>query len=83
VWVSATGLALSRPRNLETVSPRRLGDRWGGNTHAMEVRGERLLFLAGTVSLDSTGTPGGTLDEHLDLVWSNIRTTHIPRRRSA
>jgi len=50
----------------------------------MEVRGaERLLFLAGTVSLDSTGTPGGTLDEHLDLVWSNIRTTHIPRRRSA
>ena len=48
----------------------------------MEVRGaERLLFLAGTVGLDSTGTPGSTLDEHLDLVWSNIRTTYIPRRR--
>jgi len=51
----------------------------------MEVRGaeRRLLFLAGTVGLDSTGTPGSTLDEHLDLAWSNIRTTHIPRRRSA
>jgi len=50
----------------------------------MEVRGaERLLFLAGTMGLDFAGTPGSTLDEHLDLAWSNIRTTHIPRRRSA
>jgi 2-iminobutanoate/2-iminopropanoate deaminase len=50
----------------------------------MEVCGaERLLFLAGTMGLDSTGTPGSRLDEHLDLAWSNIRTTHIPRRRSA
>lgn len=41
----------------------------------MEVRGaERLLFLARPVGLDSTGTPGSTLDEHLDLVRSNIRT---------
>ncbi|HEV8526642.1 MAG TPA: hypothetical protein VGS60_03685 [Actinomycetes bacterium] len=50
----------------------------------MEVRGaERLLFLAGPVGLYSTRTPGSTLDEHIDLVRSNIRTTHIPRRRSA
>ena len=42
--------------------------------HAMEVRGaQRLLFVAGTMGLDSSGTPGATLDEQLDLIWSNIR----------
>ncbi len=42
--------------------------------HAMEVRGaERLLFVAGTMGLDPGGTPGATLAEQLDLVWSNIR----------
>ncbi|WP_052669996.1 Rid family hydrolase [Nitriliruptor alkaliphilus] len=42
--------------------------------HAMEVRGaQRLLFVAGTMGLDSSGTPGETLDEQLDLIWSNIR----------
>ena len=42
--------------------------------HAMEVRGaERLLFVAGTLGLDPSGTPGTTLAEQLDLLWSNIR----------
>lgn len=43
--------------------------------HALEVRGaERLLFVAGTMGLDPTGAPGGTLDEQLELIWSNLRT---------
>jgi enamine deaminase RidA (YjgF/YER057c/UK114 family) len=43
--------------------------------HAMEVRGaQRLLFVAGTMGLDASGTPGTTLAEQLDLIWSNIRT---------
>ncbi len=43
--------------------------------HAMEVRGaQRFLFVAGTMSLDPGGTPGATLTEQLDLIWSNIRT---------
>jgi len=42
--------------------------------HAMEVRdAERLLFVAGTMGLDPSGTPGTTLAEQLDLLWSNIR----------
>jgi 2-iminobutanoate/2-iminopropanoate deaminase len=42
--------------------------------HAMEVRGaERLLFVSGTMGLDSGGTPGATLGEQLELLWSNIR----------
>jgi enamine deaminase RidA (YjgF/YER057c/UK114 family) len=42
--------------------------------HAIEVRGaERLLFVAGTMGLDTAGRPGETLAEQLDLVWSNIR----------
>jgi 2-iminobutanoate/2-iminopropanoate deaminase len=46
----------------------------GDYAHAMEVRGaERLLFVAGTMGLDTTGAPGKTLAEQLDLVWSNIR----------
>ena len=47
----------------------------GDYVHAMEVRGaQRLLFVAGTIGLDHGGTPGSTLDEQLDLIWSNIRT---------
>jgi 2-iminobutanoate/2-iminopropanoate deaminase len=47
----------------------------GDYVHAMEVRGaERLLFVAGTMGLDSSGAPGATLAEQLDLIWSNIRT---------
>jgi enamine deaminase RidA (YjgF/YER057c/UK114 family) len=42
--------------------------------HAMEVRAaQRLLFVAGTVGLDPAGAPGATLDEQLELIWSNIR----------
>ena len=42
--------------------------------HAMEVRGaDRLLFVAGTMGLDPQGAPGATLEEQLDLIWSNIR----------
>ncbi len=42
--------------------------------HALEVRGaERLLFVSGTMGLDASGTPGGTLTEQLDLIWSNLR----------
>src|SRR5689334_802469 len=42
--------------------------------HAMEVRGaERLVFVAGTMGLDASGTPGASLAEQLDLIWSNIR----------
>ena len=47
----------------------------GDYAHAMEVRGaERLLFVAGTMGLRPDGTPGATLAEQLDLIWSNIRT---------
>jgi 2-iminobutanoate/2-iminopropanoate deaminase len=43
--------------------------------HAMEVRdARRLLFVSGTMGLDEAGTPGATLDEQLNLIWSNIRT---------
>jgi enamine deaminase RidA (YjgF/YER057c/UK114 family) len=42
--------------------------------HAMEVRGaQRLLFVAGTMGLHQDGTPGATLTEQLELIWSNIR----------
>ena len=46
----------------------------GAYVHAVEVRdAERLLFVAGTMGLDSTGRPGATLAEQLDLIWNNIR----------
>jgi 2-iminobutanoate/2-iminopropanoate deaminase len=42
--------------------------------HAMEVRGaQRLLFVSGTMGLDQTGNAGGSLDEQLVLIWSNLR----------
>ncbi|MEU4329019.1 RidA family protein [Nonomuraea dietziae] len=42
--------------------------------HALEVRGaQRLLFVAGTMGLDAQGVPGATLDDQLELIWSNIR----------
>ena len=47
----------------------------GDWAHAIEVRNpQRLVYVAGTMGLDPAGTPGATLDEQLDLVWSNIRT---------
>jgi 2-iminobutanoate/2-iminopropanoate deaminase len=46
----------------------------GDYVHALEVRGAaRLLFVAGTMGLDANGTPGGTLDEQLELIWANLR----------
>ena len=42
--------------------------------HAIEVRdASRLVFVAGTMGLDSDGAPGETLDKQLELVWANIR----------
>jgi enamine deaminase RidA (YjgF/YER057c/UK114 family) len=47
----------------------------GDYVHALEVRGaSRLLFVSGTMGLDAAGRPPATLDEQLELVWSNIRT---------
>ena len=41
----------------------------GDYVHAMEVRGaQRLLFVAGTIGLDHSGTPGATLDERIQAV---------------
>ena len=43
--------------------------------HAIELRGtERLVFVAGTMGLDPSGAPAASLEEQLDLIWSNIRT---------
>lgn len=42
--------------------------------HAMEVRAAgRLLYVAGTMGLDTGGRPASTLEAQLDLVWTNIR----------
>jgi len=47
----------------------------GDYVHALEVRGAaRLVFVSGTMGLDAAGRPPDTLDEQLELVWSNIRT---------
>jgi enamine deaminase RidA (YjgF/YER057c/UK114 family) len=47
----------------------------GDYVHALEVRGaERLLFVSGTMGLDAAGVAGATLEEQLELVWSNLRT---------
>lgn len=47
----------------------------GDYIHALEVSGAgRLLFLAGTMGLRPDGVAGATLDEQLQLIWSNIRT---------
>lgn len=43
--------------------------------HALEVRGaQRLLFVSGTMGLDADGIAGQSVDEQLDLLWSNLRT---------
>lgn len=42
--------------------------------HALEVQEpKRFLFVSGTMGLDAKGMPGKTLDEQLELIWSNIR----------
>ena len=43
--------------------------------HALEVRdSRRFLFVSGTMGLDQHGAPGNSLDEQLELIWSNIRS---------
>lgn len=43
--------------------------------HAIELQQPgRIVYIAGTMGLDSQGVAGRTLDEQLALVWSNIRT---------
>ena len=43
--------------------------------HALEVQEpKRILFVADTMGLDELGVAGTTLDEQLELIWSNIRT---------
>ncbi|MEV6351002.1 RidA family protein [Actinoplanes sp. NPDC051851] len=64
-----TGMELQAHRPVDGVYPAT-----DDYAHAMEVRGaQRLLFVAGTMGLRQDGTPGATLAEQLDLVWSNIR----------
>lgn len=42
--------------------------------HALEVQEpKRFLFVSGTMGLDAKGMPGKTIDEQLELIWSNIR----------
>ena len=46
----------------------------GDWVHAIEVRGAaRTVYVSGTMGLDADGVPGASLEEQLDLVWSNIR----------
>jgi 2-iminobutanoate/2-iminopropanoate deaminase len=46
----------------------------GDYLHALEVRGiDRMLFVSGTMGLDRSGVPARTLDEQLQLIWSNLR----------
>jgi 2-iminobutanoate/2-iminopropanoate deaminase len=43
--------------------------------HALEVRNPgRLLFVSGTMGLDSDCRAADTLDAQLSLIWSNLRT---------
>ncbi len=43
--------------------------------HALEVRTpDRILFVSGTMGLDERGVAAKTLEEQLELIWSNIRT---------
>ncbi len=42
--------------------------------HALEVRGAtRTLYVSGTMGLEVNGVAGKSLDEQLDLIWSNLR----------
>jgi enamine deaminase RidA (YjgF/YER057c/UK114 family) len=42
--------------------------------HGLEVQSPScLLYVSGTMGLDTRGVPGKTLAEQLDLVWANIR----------
>ena len=46
----------------------------GGYAQALAVDGAlRLLFVSGTMGLDTTGAAPATLAAQLDLVWRNLR----------
>jgi enamine deaminase RidA (YjgF/YER057c/UK114 family) len=43
--------------------------------HALEVQNpSRFLYVSGTMGLDASSAAGKTLEQQLELVWSNIRT---------
>jgi 2-iminobutanoate/2-iminopropanoate deaminase len=43
--------------------------------HAVEIWDfDRILFVSGTMGLDEYGVAGKSLDDQLELIWSNIRT---------
>jgi 2-iminobutanoate/2-iminopropanoate deaminase len=43
--------------------------------HAIEIQApNRILFVSGTMGLDEQGVAGRTLEDQLELIWSNIRT---------
>ena len=59
-------LALHNPPEIYVHSP--------DYVHALEVTSPlRFLFVSGTMGLDPSSAAGQTLDEQLDLVWSNLR----------
>ncbi len=42
--------------------------------HAIEVeRADRTLYVSGTMGLDEESCAGNSLEEQLELVWSNLR----------
>jgi 2-iminobutanoate/2-iminopropanoate deaminase len=42
--------------------------------HALEVRKpERFLYISGTVGLDKNGVGAKSVEEQVELIWSNIR----------
>lgn len=42
--------------------------------HGLALREvERILFVSGTMGLDQAGTAPGSLEDQLDLIWSNLR----------
>ena len=45
----------------------------GPYAHAVSVaQPQRLLFISGTMGLDPQGVAGKTVEEQLELVWSNL-----------
>lgn len=45
----------------------------GDYHHAIEIREpKRIVYVSGTMGLDGEGKPGKTLDDQLELIWSNI-----------
>ena len=47
----------------------------GDYVHALELREpRRLLFVSGTMGLDTGGEAPATLPEQLELVWANVLT---------